>query len=55
MMAIAWTMGTFSCVLGLGLSYKFDLPTGPLVVCTFGSVLLLTWAIKRLVRRPTAT
>ncbi|MFI5208242.1 MAG: metal ABC transporter permease [Gemmatimonadales bacterium] len=50
MMAIAWTMGTFSCTLGLALSYAWDLPTGPLVVCTFGAVLFLTWAVRRLVK-----
>jgi zinc/manganese transport system permease protein len=54
MMAIAWTMGTLSCTLGLFLSYKFDLPTGPLVVCTFGGVLLLTWMAKHLLKRAAA-
>jgi zinc/manganese transport system permease protein len=54
MMAIAWTTGTLSCTLGLVLSYAWDLPTGPLVVCTFGAVLLLAGLGRKLFRRESA-
>jgi zinc/manganese transport system permease protein len=47
MMIIAWSTGTFACTLGLALSYAWDLPTGPLVVCTFGTVLLLSAGVRR--------
>lgn len=47
MMLIGWGSGTFACTLGLVLSYALDLPTGPLVVCTFGAVLLAAWLLQR--------
>lgn len=53
MMAVAWGSGMVSCTLGLWLSYAWDLPTGPLVVCTFGAVLLAAWLLHRLVHRGT--
>ena len=36
---------------GLALSYAYDLPTGPLIVCTFGAVLFLAWIIFRVASR----
>ena len=50
MMAIAWTTGMLACTLGLALSYAYDLPTGPLVVCTFGFTLLTAALVRRAVR-----
>lgn len=49
--AISWSTGVIASAAGLGLSYAYDLPTGPLIVCTFGAVLLLAAAVQRLVRR----
>ena len=30
-------------------SYRYDLPTGPMVVCTFGLVLILAALVRRFV------
>jgi zinc/manganese transport system permease protein len=50
MMLIAWTTGMLACTLGLVLSYFYDLPTGPTIVCTFGTVLLGAAVVRRLLR-----
>ena len=50
MMAIAWTTGMLACTLGLILSYVYDLPTGPLVVCTFGLMLIIASLVRRVLR-----
>lgn len=49
MMLVAWTTGMLACTLGLWLSYAYDLPTGPLIVCTFGTVLLAAAIVRRLI------
>ena len=46
---LSWATGTVASAAGLAVSYKYDLPTGPLVVCTFGLVLLLAAIIRKLV------
>ncbi len=42
LVAISWSAAAVACALGLYLSFQFDLPTGPLMVCVFGLVLLGT-------------
>jgi len=37
---IGWAIGVLGSVLGMGVSYRFDLPTGASVVCSFGLILL---------------
>ena len=37
---IAWSSGALASILGLWLSYTKDLPTGPLVVCMYGLLLV---------------
>src|SRR5689334_3366846 len=37
---IAWSSGALASILGLWLSYTQDLPTGPLVVCMYGLLLV---------------
>jgi zinc/manganese transport system permease protein len=49
-LAIGWTMGALVTLLGVLLSFQFDLPTGASIVCTFGVVLGLL-ALVRLARR----
>ena len=48
---VAWVVGVFASTAGLWLSYVSDLPTGPVIVCTFGMVLvgaaLLKWFLAR--------
>lgn len=48
---VAWATGMLACTLGLWLSYASDLPTGPVIVCTFGAVLVLAALVKWFVRR----
>lgn len=52
---ISWSTGAVASGTGLALSYGYDLPTGPTMVCAFGLVLFLAWAGQRLFRRPVAT
>jgi zinc/manganese transport system permease protein len=49
---ISWSTGAVASAVGLVLSYTYDLPTGPVIVCTFGAILLLAAAASRLVRAP---
>jgi zinc/manganese transport system permease protein len=51
---ISWIAGVLASALGIMVSFKYDLPTGPLVVCVFGILLLLAWATRRLLHRPEA-
>ncbi len=51
---ISWTTGVVASAGGLALSYALDMPTGPLIVCTFGAVLLMAWVVYRLKERPAA-
>lgn len=53
MAAISWITGALASILGLWLSYTKDLPTGPLIVCVYGALLLVVAGI-RAVRRPAA-
>ena len=45
---VSWTSGALASLLGIWLSYQFDLPTGPMIVCMFGVVLVAAVALKRL-------
>ena len=45
---VSWTSGALASLLGIGLSYQLDLPTGPMIVCMFGVVLLGAAVLKRL-------
>lgn len=52
LLAIAWTAGTAATVLGLFISYMSDLPTGPVVVCSFALALLVAFLVRRVLRTP---
>lgn len=43
---ISWGTGALASILGLWVSYTQDLPTGPLIVCMYGLLLLAAVAIK---------
>ena len=45
---ISWTSGAVASALGLWLSYRLDLPTGPLIVCTYGVLLAVAGVLRRL-------
>jgi zinc/manganese transport system permease protein len=44
---IAWGSGTIAIVSGLGISFTFDLTTGPVLVVTFGAILLVAMMFRR--------
>lgn len=47
--AISWSAGIFASATGLALSFKYDLPTGPVIVCAFGAMLLLALLVRQVV------
>jgi len=49
---ISWGSGALASILGLWLSLAGDLPTGPLIVCMYGIVLLGAVVVRKLVRTP---
>ena len=49
LMLISWATSAIASAAGLFISFKWDLPTGPVIVCTFGLVLLLAGIIRRAV------
>ena len=49
LIAISWVVAALASAAGLSLSFRFDLPTGPLMVCMFGLLLLVTWTVRKLV------
>lgn len=42
-----WLCGAVASALGLGLSFQFDLPTGPMIVCVFGLALMVAWIVHQ--------
>jgi zinc/manganese transport system permease protein len=45
---VSWVAGAVASASGLLVSFRYDLPTGPVVVCMFGLVLVLAGAVRRL-------
>ena len=45
---VSWASGILASAGGLWLSFHYDLPTGPLVVCMFGLLLILAFLVRRL-------
>jgi ABC-type Mn2+/Zn2+ transport system permease subunit len=43
---ISLGVGTLATLAGLALSFRFDLPTGPLVVCVFALTLVIALVIR---------
>lgn len=46
-LVLAWVAGTVAIVAGLGVSFSFDLTTGPVLVCAFGLLLVVAVAFRR--------
>jgi zinc/manganese transport system permease protein len=44
---ISWLSGALASALGLWVSFHYDLPTGPVIVCMFGGVLLVAFLTRR--------
>jgi len=51
---ISWSSGALASILGLWLSYTKDLPTGPLVVCMYGLLLIGAAVLRKLGARDKA-
>ena len=47
---IGWISGTIVSCVGLVLSYQYDFPSGPAIVCTFGAFLILSAVIQYVFR-----
>ena len=47
LIVISWAASALASAMGLILSFQFDLPTGPLVVCVFGLVLIAAGIVRR--------
>jgi len=47
LIAISWSVSALAVVAGLATSFHYDLPTGPLMVCTFGLLLLAAMVVRR--------
>jgi zinc/manganese transport system permease protein len=43
---LAWSAGLAASVLGLLVSFQFDLPTGPVIVVAFGMILMVAAALR---------
>jgi zinc/manganese transport system permease protein len=44
---IAWVAGMLASAGGLWVSFRYDLPTGPVIVCVFGLLLVLAYGLRR--------
>jgi zinc/manganese transport system permease protein len=44
---IAWLTGALASSSGLLISFHYDLPTGPIVVCMFGVLLLVAFGLRK--------
>ena len=49
LIAVSWMAAAVSAAAGLTISFRFDLPTGPVIVCAFGCLLLLAGIVRRAV------
>jgi len=45
---ISWSSGAVASALGLWISYKGDLPTGPTIVCSYGLLLIFAGIVRRM-------
>lgn len=45
---IAWASGALASALGLWVSYRLDLPTGPLIVCMYGLLLAVAGILRKM-------
>ncbi len=43
---LGWTIGSIVSLVGIGLSYQFDFPTGPMIVATFGGSLVVSLLLR---------
>lgn len=48
----SWLAGVLASAGGLWVSFHYDLPTGPVVVCVFGVLLFLAYLVRRVTGTP---
>lgn len=51
LMAISWSAAAVASAAGLSISFKLDVPTGPMIVCAFGGLLLIAGLVRVAVSR----
>ncbi|MGH7537211.1 MAG: metal ABC transporter permease [Gemmatimonadales bacterium] len=49
---LSWGSGALASLLGLWVSYTQDLPTGPLIVCMYGALLVVAVTVRQLFAKP---
>jgi zinc/manganese transport system permease protein len=47
---LGWGVGLAGSVLGMAVSYFFDMPTGASVVCVFGAILVLAGSLRAIIK-----
>lgn len=52
---LSWAVSALAVISGLAVSFHFDLPTGPLMVCTFGLLLVVAWVLRKARGRTAST
>jgi zinc/manganese transport system permease protein len=52
---VSWGVSALAVMSGLAVSFHYDLPTGPLMVCMFGLLLLVAWVLRKATGRQPAT
>lgn len=45
---LSWLTGLVASAAGLAISFHYDLPTGPVIVCMFGLLLLVAYLARRM-------
>jgi len=55
LIALSWLSAAIAAAVGLTVSFQFDLPTGPVIVCAFGTLLLAAGVLRFVVGRGAAT
>ncbi|HEX9728753.1 MAG TPA: iron chelate uptake ABC transporter family permease subunit [Gemmatimonadales bacterium] len=54
LLATSWGTAVAASAVGLFVSFRWDLPTGPVVVCVFGLALLVAGVVRRIMREARA-
>jgi ABC-type Mn2+/Zn2+ transport system permease subunit len=50
MVLISWIAGAVASLLGLWVSYVGDLVTGPMIVCSYGALLIVAGIVRKVWR-----
>jgi zinc/manganese transport system permease protein len=50
LIALSWACAAVAAAAGLAVSFRYDLPTGPVIVCAFGTLLLAAGLVRLSIR-----